>query len=129
MQQLASTINASEAKASEDSDYIEVLHDRIGHLEYVLDEHGLLDEDGEPIDTVEADAGAQDEGHKTNDDAGAQVQVERSPAPADVSDRDQTIIRMVEAGESYRGIARKLGISDGTVRNVIKRHQHQAEAA
>jgi predicted glycoside hydrolase/deacetylase ChbG (UPF0249 family) len=40
--------------------------------------------------------------------------------------RDQTIIRLFEAGKSKRGIARVVGCSDGTVRNVLRRHQVDA---
>lgn len=37
-------------------------------------------------------------------------------------DRDARIIRLFTEGTSKRAIARELGISDGTVRNVLKRH-------
>ncbi len=37
--------------------------------------------------------------------------------------RDRAIITMHKAGESKRGIARAIGCSEGTVRNVIKRLQ------
>ncbi len=36
--------------------------------------------------------------------------------------RDARIIRLFTEGTSKRAIARELGISDGTVRNVLKRH-------
>ena len=52
-----------------------------------------------------------------------------APAPAaPASDRDQTIMAMVEAGVSYRAIGRKLGISDSTVRAAVKRHRQKATA-
>lgn len=37
-------------------------------------------------------------------------------------DRDSRIIRLFTEGTSKRAIARELGISDGTVRNVLKRY-------
>lgn len=193
-----SAISASQAKASEDSDYIETLQDRVGHLEWYLDEPGLLDEDGEPIESTEADAGAQDEdghqpvdqGHQPADEDCHQVQAALSAhqvaalalarsymaagqsldsaaraasgklrnalgcglgeggdmavapihrllkasegqaiTPASKAVRDEVIIILVKAGVQYKPLARALGISDGTVRNVIKRHQQQAEPA
>lgn len=42
-----------------------------------------------------------------------------TPAPGT---RDASILTMHRAGESKRSIARALGCSDGTVRNVLKRH-------
>lgn len=44
--------------------------------------------------------------------------------------RDARIIRLFTEGTSKRAIARELGIADGTVRNVLKRHQaHAAPSA
>ncbi|NEV61376.1 helix-turn-helix domain-containing protein [Thiorhodococcus minor] len=43
-----------------------------------------------------------------------------SPLPG-LPDRDRCILERYQAGASKRGIARELGISDGTVRNVLNR--------
>ncbi|AGA90544.1 hypothetical protein Thimo_1772 [Thioflavicoccus mobilis 8321] len=43
------------------------------------------------------------------------------PLRRNAEDRDTRIVTMYQAGETKRGIARALDISDGTVRNVLKR--------
>ena len=48
------------------------------------------------------------------------------PLRRNADDRDQRIIRMFAEGTSKRAIAREIGCSDGTVRNVILRHQVDA---
>ncbi len=56
-------------------------------------------------------------------------QDENLPATSSApDDRDQAILSMVEAGESYRGIGRKLGIAESTIRGIVKRHRQKATA-
>ena len=56
-------------------------------------------------------------------------QAEDPPASSSApEDRDQTIMAMVEAGESFRGIGRKLGIAESTIRGIVKRHRQKATA-
>ncbi|NEV62253.1 LuxR C-terminal-related transcriptional regulator [Thiorhodococcus minor] len=45
---------------------------------------------------------------------------QREAAPG-LSDRDRRILERHQAGASKRGIARELGISEGTLRNVLER--------
>jgi len=74
------------------------------------------------------------QGHQADDEvgqdeigAGAQVQ-SPAPAPSPVSDRDQRIIAMKAQGASNVAIGRAIGCSEGTVRNVCKRHPHLLRA-
>ncbi len=48
------------------------------------------------------------------------IPVTVTPDPAPATDRDTRIMTLHMAGESKRSIARAVGCSDGTVRNVIK---------
>lgn len=57
----------------------------------------------------------------SDDGKGANEPLRRNGNAAD-QDRDTHIIRLFSEGTSKRAIARELGISDGTVRNVLKRH-------
>jgi len=85
------------------------------------------------VDQAQQDDAADDDGHQADDDADhqghagdhAQVEVDQGQQSDAGTDRDARIIRLFTEGTSKRAIARKLGISDGTVRNVLKR---QAEA-